>query len=99
LSEPADRSAARRTPATAVLEALDHGARTRAEVAARAGLAADVVDALVEMLLRTGHLGAESLATTCPSGGCSGCGSPSGHGCATGAAARPSAVLLTRRHP
>lgn len=66
---------------SATASAIDRGATTRAEIARRTSLAADVVDAAVDHLLRIGRVATLSLKTSCPSGGCQGCGAPTGTGC------------------
>ncbi|MBK9740164.1 MAG: hypothetical protein IPO93_11730 [Actinobacteria bacterium] len=70
-------------PLSAVLSAVSTGANTVGEIATRTGLSPDVVDAAVEHLRRMGKIGAVSLSSGCPDGGCTGCGSPSGSGCLT----------------
>lgn len=62
---------------------MRNGATSRADVAVRTGLDADVVDAVIEQLTRLGALRVDDLTTTCPTDGCSGCGTPTGNGCAT----------------
>ena len=87
-------------PLTQVLDAVTAGASTRPEIAARTGLAADVVDAAVEHLLRVGRISSPTLRTACPDGGCAGCGSVTGSGCAptTGSTpAGPGPVPVTVR--
>ncbi|MDQ5973640.1 MAG: hypothetical protein QG661_849 [Actinomycetota bacterium] len=82
------------SPLSATLSAIEQGATTRGAIAQRTGLDPDVVDAAVEHLLRIGKATSPSLKTACPSGGCSGCGSPTGSGCATTAAPGPVAVTI-----
>lgn len=67
-------------PLASVLSAFEGGAGTLAEVAARTGLAADVVSAAVDHLVRLGRLDAKELAMGCPSGGCGSCASASAEG-------------------
>lgn len=69
------------SPLTATAAAIDDGARTRAQIALRTGLSGDVVDAAVDHLLRIGRVATLSLKSSCPSGGCHGCGAPTGTGC------------------
>ncbi len=86
-------------PLSAVLAELTAGAPTLDEVARRTGLARDVVQAVVEQLVRMGRVTASTLSSTCPDDGCggcttSGCGArgrpaPSGH--------RPVLVTLSVR--
>jgi bacterioferritin-associated ferredoxin len=80
-------------PVTAVLAALQGGARSLAEVAERTGLGRDVVDAAITHLVRLGRLEAEELAIGCPSAGCGGCAS----GTAEGTAGCRSSAPSTRR--
>lgn len=80
-------------PVTAVLAALQGGARSLAEVAERTGLGRDVVDAAITHLVRLGRLEAEELAIGCPSAGCGGCVS----GTAEGTAGCGSSAPSTRR--
>ena len=61
------------SPQQSVLDAFDDGATTLDDVARRVGLSRDVVDAVVEYLLRTGRLAAERLTAGCPDGGCGAC--------------------------
>lgn len=74
---------------------MESGAHRRSDIATMTGLPADVVDAAIEHLLRTGRLRAQTLATGCPTGGCSGCGEPTGTGCQTAATRSPGPVLVT----
>ncbi|ODU04140.1 MAG: hypothetical protein ABS81_11480 [Pseudonocardia sp. SCN 72-86] len=61
------------SPLRSVLAAFDAGARSRAELAERSGLSADLVDAAVEHLVRVGRISADPLATSCSGGSCSSC--------------------------
>lgn len=70
------------SPLRAVLDAVNAGANTRGEVVRRTGLDPDVADAAVDHLLRIGSIGSPSLKTACPTGGCAGCGTVTGSGCA-----------------
>jgi hypothetical protein len=79
------------SPLRAVLDALQDGAHSRAELAHRTGLRSDTVDAALEHLVRMGRLDVGELSTGCPSGGCGSC--PSGVDDAPGCgAAAPSAT-------
>lgn len=57
----------------AVRAALAAGASTRKEIAVSSGLDADVVDAVVDVLLRTGGLEVHALKFECGAGGCRNC--------------------------
>lgn len=82
-------------PLARVLHAMQDGAHLRADIARRTGLPQDVVDASVEHLVRSGVLQSESLSSACPTGGCAGCGAPTGHGCVSAGQRTPGPVLLT----
>lgn len=82
-------------PLQRVVEAIVAGAATRADIAGRAGLDRDVVDAVIDHLLRTGRLGAEQIGGACPDTGCGSC--PSGR--SDGAAGCGSSGPLTARGP
>ena len=56
-----------------VQAALDAGARTRREIVAVTGLDASLVDAIVDVLVRTGALDVHRLKTECGIGGCGNC--------------------------
>ena len=56
-----------------VRAALDAGARTRREITAATGLDAGLVDAIVDVLVRTGDLDVHRLKTECGIGGCGNC--------------------------
>ena len=84
-------------PLTAVLSAVEGGATTRPAIAARTGLDPDVVDAAVEHLLRVGRIATPTLRTSCPDGGCHGCGSVTGAGCSPPAAVGPTPVTVRTR--
>jgi hypothetical protein len=77
-----DRVTAVTSPLHAVLDAVNRGATTRPAIATRTGLDPDVVDGAVDHLLRIGRVTMPTLKTGCPDGGCSGCGSVTGSGCA-----------------
>lgn len=83
----------------AVLAAMSGGSTRRSDIAAATHLPSDVVDAIIEHLLATGVLTAETLATACPSGGCGGCGEPTGHGCSTASKKSPGPVLISLSRP
>ncbi len=86
------------SPLRAVLGAFETGASTLDDVAATTRLPRDVVDAVVEHLVRIGRLTASTLATGCPSGGCGTCASgvSGAPGCGAPAAGpgRPGPVLV-----
>ncbi len=63
------------SPLRSVLSAFGDGATSRAEIGARTGLPADLVDAAIEHLVRIGRLDAREMSTGCPGGGCSSCAS------------------------
>jgi hypothetical protein len=63
------------SPLRAVLDAFEHGAATRADIARSTGLRDDVVDAALEHLIRLGRISAQEMATGCPGGGCGSCAS------------------------
>jgi FeoC like transcriptional regulator len=98
-------TAAGTSPLRATLAALDAGASSRADIARRTGLRADVVDAALDHLVRLGRVEARELAIGCPSGGCGscasgvddapGCGAPAPSARRTG----PALVQLTVRRP
>ena len=56
---------------THVRAAMDAGARTRRDIVATTGLDAGVVDAAVDLLIRTGVIDVHRL--TCGTGGCGSC--------------------------
>ena len=56
-----------------VRAALDAGARTRKDIALAAGLDRDVVDAVVDVLVRTNALEVHALKFECGAGGCGNC--------------------------
>lgn len=87
-------------PLSAVLAALDDGARSLHDVATRCDLPLDTVRASVGHLVRMGRLETEELATGCPAGGCGSCASGAADGsarCGSGAPStrRPGPVLVT----
>lgn len=81
-------TAAQTPPLEAVRELIGRGVTSRAEVAARSGLDAGVVDAILDHLLATGGLVPEPV-SSCPSGGCAAAGT-----CPSAAGARRGPVLL-----
>lgn len=101
----ASRPASGSTPAgplAAVRGAIAEGEASRAEIAARTGLSRSTVDAAIAHLERTGALRRERMASSCPSGGCSGCAHATADGaaCSSGGAGHqrgPVALVLTRR--
>lgn len=93
----APAGAATPSPLRAVLDAFHAGCTTLGEVAVRAGLDRDLVEAAVAHLVRTGHLVAETMSTGCPSGGCGSCasGGAAGPGCgASGPSVQRSGPVL-----
>ncbi len=68
-----------------VLGAIEDGARSTTEIAARTGLAPRTVSDAVENLVQMGRLEPSTVAVGCSSGGCGGCpvASTTG-GCGTG---------------
>ena len=60
-------------PATAVLDALGHGAGSLTEVSRRTGLRLDVVRAAADQLVRLGRAQECPLVAGCPAGGCGDC--------------------------
>jgi len=60
-------------PMTAVTHAFAAGARTRKEVVLSTGLDSDVVDAVVDVLIRTRALEVHALKFECGAGGCGNC--------------------------
>ncbi|MBT8226575.1 MAG: hypothetical protein HKP61_18020 [Dactylosporangium sp.] len=67
------------SPLRTVLRALEDGAPTLHAVRARTGLDETVVGAAIDLLVRTGHVGAERIMLGC-SGDCGGCPAASGGG-------------------
>lgn len=61
-------------PTEAVKQAVVRGCASRAEIAAETGLAAGVVELVMDHLERSGELRRETL-SSCPSGGCGSCDS------------------------
>lgn len=81
------------SPLRVVLEEFEAGTRSLDLIAKQTGLRRDLVQAIVDHLLRTGHLRAEMLSFGCPAQGCGGC--PVRAGCAV--AASPGAPAATKR--
>ncbi len=92
-----DRVAAVNGPLTVVLAAVESGATTRAAIVTRTGLDPDVVDGAVDHLLRLGRVAGLGLTTSCPDGGCHGCGSVTGSGCSPRDARGPQPVTVRTR--
>lgn len=94
-------TAATRRPLRAVLESIEAGTSSVADVAARTGLQPDVVRGAVDNLVRLGRLSAEAMAFGCPSGGCGSCASARGGtpacGLSRASAQRQGPVLVTLR--
>jgi hypothetical protein len=84
-------------PLRQVLDAVEGGATTRAAIAARTGLDPDVVDGAVDHLLRLGRIATPSLRTSCPDGGCAGCGTVTGSGCSPREVSGPVPVTVRTR--
>ncbi len=80
------------SPMRAVMSAIEDGAVSRADIAARAGLRRETVDAVVEKLEALGYLQREYLQDSC-AGGCGGC--PAKGACQ--ASQGPVALVLGRR--
>lgn len=86
-----------------VLAALATGVTSRAELTRATGLDDDLVDGVLDHLVRTGLLEAQQLGGGCPDNGCGGCPSSrtdgsAGCGSASPATSRgPVALTLRRR--
>lgn len=97
----ANRAAAPASPMAAVRRCIADGVASRAAIARATGLERTTVDAVIDHLERTGALRRERLASSCPSGGCSGCGMAQSAGgtcpSESGAARGPVALVLSRR--
>ena len=78
-------------PLSRVLAAVDDGAATVAQVAARTDLPADTVRAALEALEGLGRIGPQTLPSGCAASGCGTCAVTDG--CATG----PVPLVLGRR--
>ncbi len=68
------------SPFDLVLTALEQGANSHRELAARTGMSEDLVGAIVDHLQRAGMLTRDELAFGCPPSGCGGCSSAAGNG-------------------
>jgi hypothetical protein len=62
-------------PLRSVLDAIDSGAGSRADIVRATGLRADLVAAAIDHLVRMRRLEARALTSGCPSGGCGSCAS------------------------
>jgi hypothetical protein len=60
-------------PKEAVLDAYRRGASTRKEIALWSDVDADLVDLILDMLIRTGEISPTKLKTPCTSQGCRNC--------------------------
>ena len=60
-------------PVAQVTAAMSAGASTRKEIALTTGMDAGVVDAVVDVLLRTGAIDLHTLKFECGAGGCGNC--------------------------
>lgn len=89
-------------PLRRIVAAIEAGAASRAEVAARAGLDRQIVDAALEHLIRSGRLNSERIGVACPDTGCGRCPSGRADGTAGCGASGPQtsrgpvALTLTR---
>ena len=61
-------------PASAVMAAVNAGARSVPEVASRTGLSVEMARLIVERLARLGCLSTQHLTSVCLTDGCAGCG-------------------------
>lgn len=86
-------------PLADVEAAIAAGASGRRGIADRTGLTPSTVDAALDHLERTGRLRRERLASSCPAGGCSGCGHAAGDACGGIPGRGPVALTLLRRPP
>jgi hypothetical protein len=82
-----------------VLDALQGGASSVADVSARTALPRDVVIGAVDHLVRLGRLAVEELPAGCPTGGCGSCAIAKGPvSCGAGGSPNPTGpVLVTIR--
>ncbi|MBK6761904.1 MAG: MarR family transcriptional regulator [Micrococcales bacterium] len=62
-----------RGPLRDVLDSVDRGALTVAEIVDRTALPRETVQAALEQLQRLGHLAAEAMPAGCPPTGCGSC--------------------------
>lgn len=91
-------SAGQASPLRAVLESFQNGAATVSGIARDTGLSVDLVQAVMDQLIRMGELRATSMSYGCPTGGSS-CGSCSltseeGSSCASGPGSARGPVLI-----
>lgn len=61
------------SPKNQVLLAYESGATTRREIVAITHLDSDLVDLIIDILIRSGELNLQILQPGCRSGGCRGC--------------------------
>lgn len=78
-----------------VRSAMADGARTRKEIALASGLDRDVVDAVLDVLLRTHDIEVHALKFECGAGGCGNCVQDSS--CAPAPAGTPVTIPLRPR--
>jgi len=104
-SHDATVTTAPESPFNLVLTALEQGANSHRELAARTGMSEDLVGAIVDHLQRAGMLTRDELAFGCPPSGCGGCSSAAenGSGCDAGisdqGARRPVLIVLSPTPP
>ena len=60
-------------PLTAILAAVEHGARTVPELAGQTGLSPEIVEAGIDHLVRAHRVRAASSLAFCPAVGCASC--------------------------
>lgn len=89
-------------PLRAVLDAMEGGASSVADISARTALPRDVVTGAIDHLVRLGRLAVERLPAGCPTGGCGSCAiARSAGSCAVGGASSaptgPVLVTITAR--
>ncbi len=75
-------AAAVRGPLSAVLDQVEAGTPTVAEMVRNTGLPEDVLRAGLDHLVRTGRLATQELPIGCPPSGCGGCAAVGGCGVA-----------------
>ncbi|MGB7962518.1 MAG: FeoC-like transcriptional regulator [Propionicimonas sp.] len=81
-------------PLSIVLNQVEAGISSIAEMSRRTGLSPDVLRAAMDHLVRTGRVTTQALALGCPPQGCGGCAVK---GCASSGTGRTSLTLLSRR--
>ena len=81
-------------PLSVVLEQVEAGISSIAEMSRRTGVAPDVLRASLDHLVRTGRIATQSLAIGCPPAGC---GGSLVKGCGSGESSRTNLTLLSRR--